>query len=69
MAAPTLAEQMVAKYEALLLANAGLQTVNVDGTNVSLTDLEAKYDHWKARLTKERGSRPLFIEAQFAGGT
>ncbi len=52
------AAQMVAKYEALLLANAGMTSVNVDGGQVAYADLEAKYSFWKSKLARENGSRP-----------
>lgn len=54
---PTFAEQMVAKLEALLLKNAGLKAVNVDGTMVSYDDLEAKWEFWKTKVAREGGGK------------
>jgi len=50
--AQTFAEKMVAKYEELLEANAGLASVNVDGQQVSYSDLEAKYGHWLKKVAQ-----------------
>ena len=67
---PTFAEQMVAKYEALLLKCAGLTSVNVDGITTSLANLEAKHAYWKTRVAREAGTRPLAstIRLDTAGG-
>jgi hypothetical protein len=54
----TFAEQMVAKYEALLLANAGATSVAVDGVQVSYADLEAKYQHWSRAAARAAGTTP-----------
>ena len=54
----SLAEQMVEKLAEALVANAGATTVTIDGQTVAFADLEAKYDHWKARLARERGKAP-----------
>jgi hypothetical protein len=54
----TFAEQMVEKYEAILLANAGVQTITVDGETVAYADLEAKYQHWKRAAGRESGAKP-----------
>lgn len=55
----THAERMVVKYEALLEANPGVQTVSVDGLSVSYADLEAKLAHWKRRVARHQGTRPV----------
>ena len=54
----TFAEQMVEKLQAILLANAGLASVSVDGTMVAYTDLEAKLAHWQGKVNRERGMAP-----------
>ena len=48
----TFAEQMVEKLQAILLANAGLASVSVDGTMVAQADLEAKLAHWQGKLSR-----------------
>ena len=52
---PTFAEQMVTKYQNLLLECAGLTSANVDGQQVSLQDLEAKLDFWERKVAVEQG--------------
>lgn len=52
---PTFAEQMVAKLEAMLLQNAGLAQVDVDGQKVAYADLEAKHAYWRRRMLRETG--------------
>jgi len=63
----TFAQQMVTKYEQLLLENAGLTVVNVDGQQVSYADLEAKYEHWRQRVLKEAGKRPAISRIRLDG--
>lgn len=65
---PTFAEQMVAKYEALLLASAGSQRVVVDGVEVFFADLEKKYRHWQRQVARENGSRPAVANISLEGG-
>jgi len=55
---PTFAEQMLAKYQQLLLANAGLQSANVDGQTITLRDLEEKWEYWTKMVAIEQGRRP-----------
>ncbi len=52
------AEQMVEKLQAILLANAGLASVSVDGTMVAYTDLEAKLAHWQGNVNRKRRMAP-----------
>ena len=59
MAEATHAQQMVAKLEQMLLENAGLKTVDVDGETVSYADLEAKWQFWKGQVAKARGRKPV----------
>jgi len=54
----TFAETMVAKYEALLAASAGLDTVSVDGQSVRYADVEAKYRYWKREVARQSSQRP-----------
>jgi hypothetical protein len=70
MAEPTFAEQMVARYEVLLLKCAGLTSIAVDGFSTSYADLEAKHRYWKTRVAREQGTRPvaLSVNLDTAGG-
>lgn len=65
---PSFAEQMVTKLETLLLASAGLRSVNVDGETVTYADLESRYDYWKSRVSRESGTRPLSATIDLSGG-
>lgn len=58
MAVDTHAEKMVARYEEILLECAGMSATTIDGQQVQLVDLEAKLDHWKARVARVAGTRP-----------
>jgi hypothetical protein len=53
----THAEQMVEKLEQMLLENAGLTEVTVDGQKVAYADLEAKLDHWQAKVREQRSGK------------
>ena len=64
---PTFAEQMVTKLEALLLENAGVQSVNVDGQAVTFTDLQRQYDYWKGKVARESGTRPRVASVNLGG--
>lgn len=57
-AEPTFAEQMVSKYEALLLACAGATSINTDGETLSLANLEDKHRYWKSIVAREQQTRP-----------
>lgn len=67
--AQTFAEKMVAKYEELLEANAGLASVNVDGQQVSYSDLEAKYGHWLKKVAQQGRSRVTHFDLSGGGYT
>jgi hypothetical protein len=67
MADPTFAEQMVAKYEALLLEATGLKSVSVAGQMVTYDDLQTQYDLWKGRVAREQGTRPRILSAELGG--
>lgn len=64
---PTFAEQMVSKYEALLLKSAGLQSVSVEGESMSLADLEGKWEFWKNKVAREGGSKPRIAVIKMGG--
>lgn len=65
----TFADQMVAKLEALMLANPGAQMVNVDGNQVSFRDLEKSYSYWKSRAARASGARPIAAQINLAGSS
>ncbi|MCE9605076.1 MAG: hypothetical protein K8U03_09275 [Planctomycetia bacterium] len=54
----TFAENMVTKLEAVLLESAGLASTTIDGVTVALSDVEAKYEFWKAKVARENGRKP-----------
>jgi len=64
---PSFNEQMVAKFEALLLENAGVQSVTIDGNSVAYTELEERYQFWKKRVQAERGTRPTLTTIKMGG--
>lgn len=53
------AEQMVAKYETLLVKSAGLRSVTVDGTAITYADVEAQYRYWQGIVARQQGTRPV----------
>ncbi len=56
---PTFYEQMLAKYQAALLAAApGVQSVSVDGTSVSYSDAKKEFEFWEKKVAIESGTRP-----------
>jgi hypothetical protein len=63
----TLAEKMVAKLEALLLENAGLTSVTVDGVSTTFDDLTAQYAYWKKQVASEQG-RSRTVSTIIVGG-
>lgn len=67
MPTPTFAQQMLTKIEALLLANPGVQSVNVDGVNVQFTDLLKQREHWAKKVAQETGRLPLFQQVDLGG--
>ena len=63
----TFAEQMVAKYEALLASAVGLDSITVDGQSVRYADVEAKYRYWKREVEREQGRRPAAAGIDLSG--
>lgn len=53
----TFAEQMVSKYQTILLNSAGLKMVSVDGQTISYADLEKSYQFWLKKVAQEAGTR------------
>ena len=58
----TFAEDMVEKYQALLMANAGVKNVSVDGQNLTLDDLEEKLEYWSRKVAAANGTRPRVLQ-------
>lgn len=56
---PTFDEQMVEKLQALLLKNAGVQNVTVDGVVVSFSDLEKRLQFYEARVARTNKTKPI----------
>lgn len=67
MPAPTFAESMVTKLEALLLANPGAQTIVTDNTTVTYVDLEARLQQYRAQVARDGGTRPRFSAVNLGG--
>ena len=63
----TFAETMLVKYETLLQASTGLDTISVDGQSVRYTDVEAKYRYWKRHVEREQGRRPQAADVDLGG--
>jgi hypothetical protein len=63
----TFADQMVAKYQALLLANAGVERFEVDGSAMRYVDLEKQYAFWRRLAQRESGARPLAAQIKLGG--
>jgi hypothetical protein len=64
---PSFAQQMLAKYQALLLKGAGLQSVSVDGQSVSVVDLETKWQFWATKVARETGAKPVQAVIRMGG--
>lgn len=58
---------MLAKFETLLQANAGLSTVNVDGQVVQFSDLQNQWRFWRNEVAKESGTRNRFNAIDLSG--
>jgi len=63
----TLAEQVVAKIEAAILANPLAEQVSVDGTSVSMPDAEKKLEYWRNRVLREQGGKPRLATIDLSG--
>lgn len=61
------ATTMLAKYEALLEKAAGLKSIVIDGTTVSVTDLEEKWQYWKSQVQKETGKAATISRIRLDG--
>ncbi|HUX01273.1 MAG TPA: hypothetical protein VMY35_09890 [Phycisphaerae bacterium] len=54
----THAEQMVARFQDLLLANAGVTSVSIDGVSVTYGELERRLAYWERKVGIALGTRP-----------
>lgn len=63
----TFAEQMLEKLEALMLANPGASSVNIDGQQVSFVDLEKRWQYFKQLVARSSGTRPLATRINLTG--
>ena len=54
-------DTIVAKYEALLEANAGMKSVSVDGQTITYEDLHKRWEFWKAKAARLKGNRPRVL--------
>ncbi|HOD84294.1 MAG: hypothetical protein BWX88_05012 [Planctomycetes bacterium ADurb.Bin126] len=63
----TFAQTMMAKYQTLLIENAGLTSVDIDGQKVAYADLERKYEHWRKRVLQEAGKHPAISRIRLDG--
>ncbi len=52
------ADDMVAKLEALSLANAGLKQITIDGTVISFDDLGRQLEYWRQVAARANSTRP-----------
>lgn len=64
---PTFAQQMVTKLQAMLLANAGLESVMIDGIATKFSDLEAKLAYWQSKVDAEQGTRSRVTSINLGG--
>lgn len=52
-------EEMIAKLEALLLENPGVDRVSLpDGRSISYRDLKSELDYWRRRAAQLNAMRP-----------
>lgn len=63
----TFAEAMLARIEALLLANPGASSVAFDGTSVTFADLMARRDQIRKEISQEQGKRPRIRTVDLGG--
>lgn len=64
---PSFAASQVARLETLLANCVGVQSINVDGQQVTYDDLLKQYQFWKSRQARESGTRPRFSQIYLGG--
>lgn len=64
---PSFSASQVARLESLLAACVGVQSINVDGQQVTYDDLLKQYAYWKSRQAREDGSRPRAAQIYLGG--
>ena len=52
------AKQRIEQLESIIAESAGLQSVNVNGTATTFTDLTKEREYWLNELSKLEGSTP-----------
>jgi len=63
----TVAEQVVAKIEAAILANPLAEQISLDGQSVSMPAALAKLEYWRRRVAREQGGRPVVSTVDLSG--
>ena len=58
---------MVAKLEAVMLANPGASSVTTDGVTVQMRDLKAEWQYWTREVARQGGMRPTIIGLDLSG--
>ena len=61
-------KQILDKLNTLLIANVGLDTVEVDGTRIRYKDLEKKRDYWARKYAREQGRKSSVQKISLSGG-
>ena len=64
---PTFNERMVAKLQAILLENAGAQSVTVDGQSVAYADLVEQLATFEKRAALEKGTKRRVANIHLGG--
>jgi len=62
-----LADQIVAKIEAQILANPLAEQISLDGHSVSMPEAIRKLEYWRRRAARENGGRPVVATFNLSG--
>ncbi len=63
----TVAEQVVEKIEAAILANPLAESISLDGHSVSMPEANRKLEYWRRRVAREGGGRPVLAAWDLSG--
>jgi hypothetical protein len=63
----TVAEQVVAKIEAAIVANPLAEQISLDGHSVSMPEALRKLEYWRRRAAREAGGRPVVSTLDLSG--
>jgi len=63
----TVAEQLVAKIEAAILASPLAEQISIDGQSVSMPEALRKLEYWRRRAAREAGGRPIVSTVDLSG--